>query len=373
MRLRTYAATILLTAMTLAACGCGASAPEYAFDPVEKYSVSPPTFKNHVYAARGRNAAEPATAPGDQPPRTDKPQVLVLSGGGSNGAWGAGFLVGWGRTPTRPKFDVVTGVSTGALIATGAFLGDDQFLTEAFTTTSNVDVQDDKWWIQIPFSDSVRSTGPLAKTLERFFTDALIDRVGAEAARDRKLYIASTDLDTGRLVIWDLTRVAADHQYVLYRQLVLSSASAPVLYPPVRIGKDLFVDGGIRASLFYRTYLLAPDLKDAKPQIYAINNGAIGIATEAHLEDAIIPIGLQSLQCLLDANGNDSLLQLSSFGDVKFSYIPTAAQALTSFDFDLTKMNELFQAGVRNGAGQVWQAPPNPDETPATSLMTARP
>jgi hypothetical protein len=353
----------------MSAAGCGSSTPKYDFDPVAKYSVTPPTFKKHVYAGRNAHAATaPTTAPVEATTAPTKPQILVLSGGGSNGAWGAGFLVGWGTTGTRPKFDVVTGVSTGALIATGAFIGDDKFLTDAFTTTDNDDVQTDRCWIAIPFSDSARSTAPLANMLERYFTDAVIDKVATEAAVGRKLYVASTDLDTGKLVIWDLTRVATDHQYALYRQLVLSSASAPVLYPPVRIGTDLFVDGGIRASLFYRTYLLTTGTDHEKPEIYAINNGSIGISPEKQLDDAIIPIGLRSLDCLLDANGNDSLLQLKELGGVKFSYIPANVPALTSFDFDKAQMNALFKAGVQNGAGPVWQTPPDADESPNHSF-----
>ena len=351
---------VFVSTMVLAVvAGCGGPAG-YPFDPIERYSVAPPTFRHHVYRPKvqlGLTMAPATTQP------LDRPKVLVLSGGGSNGAWGAGFLVGWGSTGKRPTFDVVTGVSTGALIATAAFIGDDRLLTEAFTNTDNDDIQRDRCLLTILFSDSARKSWPLARSIERFFPDAVLDKVAAAAADNRKLYIASTDLNTGKLVIWDLTRVAADHQYGLYRQLVLSSASAPVLYPPVRVGKDLFVDGGIRASLFYRTYLLDPTAARAKPQIFAINNGAIGVGGDSRLDDAIIPIGLRSLDCLLDANGNDSLLQLNAFGgDVNLSYIPSSTPSLTSFDFDKQKMQALFTAGQKDGRGPVWRPAPNEDE-----------
>ena len=290
--------------------------------------------------------------------------MLILSGGGSNGAWGAGYLVGWGQQGTRPKFDLVTGISTGALMATGAFIGDDDFLTRAYTATANGDVQRDRWWIELPFSDSLKSTAPLVELLKRFLTDAVIAQVAAGAAEHRKLYVASTDLNTGKLVIWDLTRVAADGHPNLYRQIVLSSASAPVLYPPVRIGSDLFADGGVRASLFYRKYLLPLGSPAGVPNIYAINNGSLGLAPDPSLDDAIFPIGLRSVECLLDATGYDSLYQLRLVGGkkVKVTSIPEGLTHPASFDFDTAAMRKLFEAGRAEGAAGTWHEPPDPNE-----------
>jgi len=183
-------------------------------------------------------------------------QVLVLSGGGSNGAWGAGFLKGWESKGTRPEFDLVTGVSTGGLLATGSFLGDDAMLQQAFTTTKDSDVKGNRFFLTIPFSDSVYTSTPLKKLIAKYMTNQVIDRVAAEAAKNRRLYVASTDLDAGRLHIWDLTRIAAAHDYDFYRTALLASASAPMIFPPVNIEGTLHADGGVKANLFFRNNLL---------------------------------------------------------------------------------------------------------------------
>src|SRR5688572_29701298 len=226
------------------------AAREGAETPSERqFRFRPEEFEREMQRRAGRAGRAAAAAP--------PYQVLVLSGGGSNGAWGAGFLHGWGGSGRRPVFDVVTGVSTGALIATAALLGEDELLRKFYTTTRTADVQRARFFLSVPFSNSLYDTSPLKRMIDCELSKEIIDRVAHQATHhNRKLYVGTVNLDSGRLVIWDLTRIAAAGNYDLYRKAVYASASVPVLYNPVEIDRALHVDGGVRALLFFRPYLL---------------------------------------------------------------------------------------------------------------------
>jgi predicted acylesterase/phospholipase RssA len=147
----------------------------------------------------------------------EKIDLLVLSGGGSHGAWGAGVLRGWRENTANPrprKFQVVTGVSTGALLATYAFLAepaDDDLLEEAYATCKTSDIYKKKFILSALFSDSLYNSKPLSKRIEKYITPATIDRVALAGQEGRRLYVGTINHDTGRLVIWDLTAM----EYVL--------------------------------------------------------------------------------------------------------------------------------------------------------------
>ena len=362
-----------------------------------QYGVTADEFSQHMTRRmESKSAREPF-------------QVLVLSGGGSNGAWGAGFLAGWAESGRRPeKFDVVTGVSTGALLSTGAFLGDDELLHKAYTTTRTEDVATGRFFLAIPFSDSLQDTAPLARLIEKALPDRLIDRVAAAGDENRRLFVGTTDLDTGRLVIWDLTKIAAARNYKLYRHVVLASAAVPVLYPPVRIDHHLHCDGGVRSLLFFRTRLL-PQVQrqpnprrrpfragrcraddptfhppvngpgyDAlrrrrvrrrpgrglgaapaggqglpKPAVYVIVNGKVGVDFKC-TKDGLLPIALRAVECLIDANGVADLFETKLFAeelgfDFKLSFIPEEVNAVPSDVFEPKAMTRLLEDGARDG------------------------
>ena len=304
-------------------------------------------------------------------------QVLVLSGGGSNGAWGAGFLKGWGSKGTRPEFDLVTGVSTGGLLATGSFLGDDEMLQQAFTTTKDSDVKGNRFFLTIPFSDSVYTSKPLKKLIAKYVTNQVIDRVAAEAGKNRRLYVASTDLDAGRLHIWDLTRIAAAHDYDFYRTALLASASAPMIFPPVNIEGTLHADGGVKANLFFRNNLLPKIAKShqkaqlhlraesktmqlPQPSVYVIVNGQLDPAMSA-VKDCLIPLAERSVNCLMDSNNIGCLYETKYWAadlhyDFRLAFIPNDAPACESFTFDQPKMQALYAVAVQYGQQYAIQA-----------------
>jgi hypothetical protein len=322
-------------------------------------------------------------------------QVLVLSGGGANGAWGAGFLNGWSEDKgkgSRPIFDVVTGVSTGGLLATGAFLGMDDLLHTSFTSITDKDIKGNRFFLSIPFSDSLYTSAPLKKTIERFTTDAMIDLVAQEADKNRRLYIASSDLDANRLHIWDLTAIAKAKDYDFYRTVLLASASAPMIFPPVDIDGALNADGGVKANLFFRNELLpkitrghrhahkhlvdkgkeslAAAEASSKPTIYVIVNGAL-VPVSSPVQDCLIPLAERSVDCLMDSNNVGCLYETDYWADklkydFRLCYIPRTVTPCASFTFDQAKMTALFNAGEtwgKNLGNQAkWMCIPSVDE-----------
>ncbi|MFN9212644.1 MAG: patatin-like phospholipase family protein [Betaproteobacteria bacterium] len=194
---------------------------------------------------------------------------LILSGGGANGAFGAGLLNGWSAHGTRPKFKIVTGVSTGALMAPYAFLGAefDPALKHFYTTTDSRRVFLVRSVRQILSGESLADTGPLADTLNEQIDAAFLERIAAEHRRGRRLYVATTDLDAQRFVIWNLGAIAASgHPQALdfFRRAILASASIPVVFPPVffqveadgRRSDEIHVYGAVVTRMFYNGGLL---------------------------------------------------------------------------------------------------------------------
>lgn len=188
---------------------------------------------------------------------------LVLSGGGENGAFGAGLLNGWSQAGTRPDFGVITGVSTGAMIAPFAFLGSgaDPALARAYTEISAADVFEFG-----ATAESLTDTWPLKRRIERMVTPALLDGIAAEHARGRRLLVATTAVDRERPVLWDMGAIATaggPKALDLFRAIVLASSAVPGVFPPVMIdavgpdGKrfqEMHADGGTTAPFY-----LAPE------------------------------------------------------------------------------------------------------------------
>jgi hypothetical protein len=193
--------------------------------------------------------------------------LLSLSGGGAKGAFGAGLLCGWTENGTRPNFKVVTGVSTGALMATFVFLGSkyDRELERFYTTTTNADIM--TRYRFGAFGDSMADSAPLRKTIARFVDEEVLELVAAEHHKGRRLYVATTDLDGNRLVVWDLGAIATSRhpeRLQRYRAVLLASASIPIVFPPVYFpvevdGKrywQMHVDGGAITNVFFSGFML---------------------------------------------------------------------------------------------------------------------
>ncbi|ASP35635.1 patatin-like phospholipase family protein [Labrenzia sp. VG12] len=239
--------------------------------------------------------------------------ILSVSGGGEYGAFGAGFLVGWSERGTRPDFEAVTGISTGALIAPFAFLGPkyDPQLQEVYTTISKKDVFSTSPVAGLLFGNALASSAPLERTIRRYATEPFIAEIAEEHRKGRRLLIGTTNLDDGKPVVWDIGAIAASDSATkqdLIVSILLASASIPVALPPVEISvetggevfTELHADGGTSTQVFayppsirlpsvarragitghHRVYMitnakLAPDRKPAKNSVLGIAEASV--------------------------------------------------------------------------------------------------
>ncbi len=221
--------------------------------------------------------------------------ILSLSGGGSNGAFGAGALYGLSRRHSRPEFQLVTGVSAGALIAPFAFLGAswDEKLKDAFAGEHSLPLlRSAKAALVARLVSPLGShkQNALSRLVDHYVTAELLEAVARESAKGRQLVVATTDLDKQETVIWNMGVIAAqggEAARLLFRDVLVASASVPGIFPPVLIHvrggarkfDELHVDGGITTPLFFAplmavfhpTYL--QDLRGA--HLYLVVNGQL--------------------------------------------------------------------------------------------------
>lgn len=328
-------------------------------------------------AERVRAEQRPAVPP---PKRT----VLVLSGGGAFGAYSAGVLVGWTQAGTRPSFDVVTGISTGALIAPLAFLGPehDDELRHLYTTLRNDDLFRLKFAVDGLFSESLADSAPLARKVESIVTPELLKAVAAEHAKGRRLYVGTTELEARRQVVWDLGAIATrgtPHDLGLVRRILLASAAIPGFFPPVRISiavdgklyEECHVDGGVSASLFFRPPWVPPEQRGDRSatslhgsDLYVIVAGKLFPDPDPVKANALAIAG-KSVSALLHAQTRGDLgkLYLASIltgMNYRLAAIPAEFPTMvSSTDFDPVEMTKLFEEGVRRAkAGTAWRATP---------------
>ncbi|MGZ3320185.1 MAG: patatin-like phospholipase family protein, partial [Xanthobacteraceae bacterium] len=223
---------------------------------------------------------------------------LAISGGGSDGAYGAGVLTGWTASGTRPEFSVVTGVSIGALIAPFAFLGPryDEEVHKNFTTIGAADIFEDR-----TTRDSLFDFWPLKRLVEDRITAKLLSEIAAEHARGRRLFVVTTNLDSGRRVVWNMGAIASrgdEAALKLFREVLLASSSIPGFFSPVLIeveanGKkfhEMHSDGTLTAPFFVMPEsMLSASGGAGKPfsQLYVIVNSKLG--PEFSMPDRNIP------------------------------------------------------------------------------------
>lgn len=188
---------------------------------------------------------------------------LAVSGGGADGAFGAGLLVGWTQAGTRPEFTMVTGVSTGALIAPFAFLGPeyDDMLTEIYISYSTKDMVKKRSLLKILQSDAATDSSPLRALIRRYYDEDIVEAVALEHRRGRDLLIATVNLDASRPVIWNMGFIAdSGHPLAvkLFQDVIIASTAIPAIFPPIYIEveaggqtyQEMHVDGGAVQQMF---------------------------------------------------------------------------------------------------------------------------
>jgi predicted patatin/cPLA2 family phospholipase len=234
--------------------------------------------------------------PAPAPPAPPSYDILVLSAGGQYGAYGAGFLAGWGErtdlTPNRGDIDMVTGVSTGAMMATYAYLGAsleatvrakyDQLLKEQYTTLHNEDVFRKRGLLELLWANSIYDTAPLRARIEQFITTDVLQAVVTEHERsNRLLFVGAVNVDTGQFEYFDLVAIAQQakpENLTCYRAAVLASAAIPAAFTPVFINNWMYVDGGARRHAFFLEQAAAA-LPGVGGNLFGILHGDLTIPT----------------------------------------------------------------------------------------------
>jgi hypothetical protein len=386
---------LILGALILYCLGCASRsrycAPTELSRPSGLVQLSPsedefqPTENDLLRAATARVQSnyDPSITP------SRRMQVLVLSGGGMYGAYPAGVLSGWTTTGTRPEFDVVTGISTGALIANYAFLGTayDRQMVEAYTTITDRDVYRRRPVTAAILSDAVASSAPLKRLIETQVDDRVLSGVAQAHLAGRRLYVGTTNIDTRRLVIWDMGAIATSGRpdaRELYCNVLLASASPPGFLPPVPIqvevnGKrftELHVDGGATTGLFLQTSMLNLDREALKAGRLPLSGSDAYILVAGKLyadstctDRRVVRIGDSALRSLVYSQTRGEISRINTICQLSgmrfhMSSIPEDMQLNSdAMSFNRDEMRRLFEAGyAATTGGQAWRNTPPESE-----------
>ena len=353
-------------AITLLA-GCASLGPQLPAPPtseVESQSLAPGV---RVLGTNGEFELihSDELARGLRATRGERPlSILALSSGGASGAFGAGALVGSTRDGARPEFTVVTGVSSGALVAPFAYLGPswDAQMTRIFTAGETDGLLQSRGLGVVFGSSSVYSSAPLRRLIERYADDVMIAAIAAEAAKGRLLLVATTNFDSGDPVIWDLGSIALHGGKAakpLVQALLLASASVPGMLPPVTIkfrsqGKmctETHVDGGVTLP-----FIIMPAPEDlpqvvdgtAQPAIVrVIIDGPLrNLPRTTHANAfSIFTRSLSAGLSHMTRTRLESTLQAVHQRGISLEYaaIPTSYPLRGAFDFDPDTQRSLFE------------------------------
>jgi predicted acylesterase/phospholipase RssA len=354
-----------LAAMTLASC----SSPEkpraikrsvLSPDPLRRFRLfsdsSEDVWQRHMGAA----------------PTSRGPNLLALSGGGEDGAFGAGALIGWSEAGDRPAFDVVTGVSTGALIAPFAFLGStyDDHLRRIFTQYDADDIMQIRPF-QALYSDALYDTAPLAKLIRTYTPPSMIDAVAARHAKGARLFVVTSELDQARASVWDMGEIAKARQYDLFRAIMRASAALPGLFPPVTLNytigdttySETHIDGGVHMQ-----FLAIPDFAYSTTQrklpgaaLYLMINNTLDPAP-VDVSRSALSISQQALTTSIRASAQSTVNATKLFArsnGIKLSVASVDPAAGIVYDasdrFSSTYMNALYKHGFERAIhGTLW-------------------
>ncbi|SRR5690606_25747741 len=301
--------------------------------------------------------------------------LLALSGGGANGAFAAGVINGWTAAGTRPDFEIVTGVSTGALAAPFVFLGPewDDALREAYTSGQASDLLRSRG-LGALVGSGVFSGEPLRELVERYVDQALLDAVAAEHRRGRLLLVATTDLDLERGVVWNMGAIAVEGglgALPLFRDVLIASASVPGVFPPVLISaegpggvfEEMHVDGGVLNSFIALPEALwaweGPADAMAGARVHVIINGKARSGFRV-TRDAPVAVLSRSLDAMMKAEVRSNLAGNRAFArrhglEFRAAVIPDSVDIGNGFDFSPETMRLIYELGYfRAVSGEAW-------------------
>ncbi len=313
-------------------------------------------------------------------------KILAISGGGANGAFGVGLINGWDASGTRPVFALVTGISTGALIAPFVFLGGeyDTELGRLFTSVNSDDIFKQKSFFGIlssliGSSDSLADSAPLAELLAQHLDEEMLNDISKAHSEGRRLLIATTNLDARKLVVWNMGAIASSGHpkaFELFRSIVLASASMPVAFPAVYVEveaggqtyDEMHVDGGVLTEVFFYGDILNIDeglnnvgIKN-KPEVklYIIRNNQIEVQYE-EVEIDVLSIAGRSLSSLTTSQGIGDLYRIYLVTkregiDFNLASIPGDFEPNAQEAFDPVEMRRLYDLGYNMAlSGFPWE------------------
>jgi hypothetical protein len=313
--------------------------------------------------------------------------VLIIGGGVSNSAYGIGLLKGWSEEGSRPVFKIVTGYSSGSIIAIAAFSGKDyeDRLADLFTSISTKDVVRQKSIFGILFGDSVYSSALFAKKIDDFVDEDLMAKIAGEHRKGRRLYVGTSDLDAQGFVIWDMGALASKgglDSVKMFRKIILASCSFSAMLPPVyfqveagsRRYDEMHADGGVIGGIFYIYQLMEGG--GSTVQSSGINHG--GFRTRVYILNCCymsphskqVEANLAAITSrLIETNGASKMAgdtyRIYAFAkekgwDYNLAYIPEDFKPNQKEMFDREEMQRLFKRGYDDAAvGYKWhKAPP---------------
>lgn len=400
MRLRPLIAVICCVLPLLSGCGVVAphrAVPEPALnraalkgfpDNIRYYGDEAPTDLTTIIQRRiGQYQAANAgyyKAHGKYPDMS----YLAISGGGDNGAFAAGLLYGWTQAGDRPEFNIVTGVSTGALIASFAFLGSeyDEELKQVYTTlnSQNIFLKTASTIIDgLTGGMALADNTPLKNMIERQITPEMFARIGAEHLKGRRLLIGTTNLEKQRSIIWDIGKLAtsgAPGGVELFRKVLLASAAIPGAFRPVFVHvtadghtySEIHVDGGVTAQVILYPFQSVADEKrlfeeaGIARRLYVMRNAKIVPEYQMIGTPHLLALSSRSIETLIKNQGIGDLFKLYAGAkrdgiDFNLIHIPQNFAEKPQEAFDPRYMSKLFELGKGMAqTGIPWQhTPPN--------------
>jgi len=308
---------------------------------------------------------------------------LALSGGGEDGSFAAGIITGWTRHGDRPEFDVVTGVSAGALAAPFVFLGAeyDDMLFDVYSNLGQEDIYRTQIFSGLFGGSAILDTRPLKNLISKYLTAEILDLISKQHSKGRRLWVGTTNLDAGRPVIWDIGEIALSgnpNALDLVHNILLASSAVPGIFPPVIINvsaenqhfTELHVDGGVtRQAFLYPPQLVETELVEAvenriKRRLYIIRNGR-SQAIYQPVKTSLYSIALKSLSMTIENKAVGDLYRIYEITsrdeiDYNLAIIPKSFDLKPKEAFDPEYTKALFNIGYKLAKdGYPWdKAPP---------------
>lgn len=308
---------------------------------------------------------------------------LSLSGGGDDGAYGAGLLIGWSERGDRPQFNLVTGISTGALIAPFAFLGKeyDPVLREVYTQLGPQDIFIERGLISGILSDGLSDTTPLYQLISKYIDYDFLKKVADEyISKNRWLLVGTTNLDAGVPVVWNMGKIASigsPEALELFRKVMLASASIPGAFSPVMFDfevsgqsfHEMHVDGGAITQVFLYPSALSQRAQDMKFHLqkqrnaYIIRNARLDPEWR-ETQRGTLSIIQRAISSLIQTQGVGDLYRIYHTTQVdgvgfNLAYIGSDFKFPHQTEFDTAYMQALFEYGYKQGlSGKEWQKYP---------------